>query len=70
MATIAVHVILMPTQGSVRVQTLRLPLFMLPQLVSQLVNARVAINRLQEFLGAEEQEPLPQKPAAQQGAAA
>ncbi len=48
-------------------QVLRMPLFMLPQLVSQLVNARVAINRLQEFLAAEEQPPLPLKPAAPAG---
>ena len=31
-------------------QVLRLPLFMLPQLISQLVNARVASQRLEEFL--------------------
>lgn len=48
-------------------QVLRLPLFMLPQLISQLVNAQVAISRLEEFLVAEEQEPLPQKPAPEQG---
>lgn len=47
---------------------LRLPLFMLLQLVSQLVNARVAIDCLQEVLGVEEQQPMLQKPAAQQGA--
>lgn len=35
---------------------LRLPLFMLLQLVSQLVNARVAIDCLQEVLGVEEQQ--------------
>ena len=46
---------------------LRLPLFMLPQLISQLVNAQVAIQRLEEFLVAEEQESLPQKPAAEPG---
>ena len=44
-----------------------MPLFMLPQLVTQLVNARVAINRLQEFLAAEEQPPLPLKSAASAG---
>ena len=46
-----------------------MPLFMLPQLVSQLVNARVALNRLQEFLAAEEQPALPEKPAAAPGVA-
>ena len=49
-------------------QVLRLPLFMLPQLISQLVNAQVAIKRLEEFLVADEQESLEQKPAAEQGA--
>ena len=49
------------------VQVLRLPLFMLPQLISQLVNARVAIQRLEEFLVADEQEPLPEKPVAKPG---
>ena len=48
---------------------LRLPLFMLPQLISQLVNAQVAIQRLEEFLVAEEQEALPEKPAAGPGTA-
>ena len=50
-------------------QVLRLPLFMLPQLISQLVNAQVAIQRLEEFLVAEEQEALPEKPAAGPGTA-
>ena len=44
-----------------------MPLFMLPQLVTQLVQARVAITRLQEFLGAEEQPPQEQKPASRPG---
>ena len=35
-----------------------MPLFQLPQLITQLVNARVAITRLQQFLAA------PQKPPA------
>ncbi len=39
-------------------QVLRMPLFQLPQLITQLVNARVAITRLQQFLAA------PQKPPA------
>ena len=39
-------------------QVLRMPLFQLPQLITQLVNARVAITRLQQFLAA------PQKPRA------
>lgn len=48
-------------------QVLRLPLFQLPQLISQWVNARVAVQRLQEFLSAHEEPPLPQLPPAPQG---
>ena len=44
-----------------------MPLFQLPQLISQLVNAQVALNRLSEFLAAEEQGPMPTLPAVQQG---
>ncbi len=47
---------------------LRLPLFQLPQLITQLVNARVAIVRLQEFLAAPQEPPAPMLPPAQQGA--
>ncbi|CAK0780401.1 hypothetical protein CVIRNUC_005040 [Coccomyxa viridis] len=36
---------------------LRMPLFQLPQLITQLVNAQVAINRLSEFLAAEQKPP-------------
>ena len=36
------------------VQVLRMPLFQLPQLITQLVNAQVAMTRLQQFLAAEE----------------
>ena len=46
-----------------------MPLFQLPMLVTQFVNARVAIQRLQEFLSAPEQPPIPQLPPAQQGRA-
>jgi len=35
-------------------QVLRMPLFQLPQLITQLVNAQVAMTRLQHFLAAEE----------------
>ena len=38
-------------------QVLRMPLFQLPQLITQLVNAQVAINRLSEFLSAEQKPP-------------
>ena len=38
-------------------QVLRMPLFQLPQLITQLVNAQVAINRLSEFLAAEQKPP-------------
>ena len=34
-----------------------MPLFQLPQLITQLVNAQVAINRLSEFLAAEQKPP-------------
>jgi len=47
---------------------LRLPLFQLPQLITQLVNARVAIVRLQEFLAAPQEPPAPMLPPAQSGA--
>ena len=40
-----------------RCQVLRMPLFQLPQLITQLVNARVALTRLQQFLAAPEQPP-------------
>ena len=47
------------------VQILRMPLFQLPQLISQLVNAQVAITRLREFLAAAEQHTMPEThPAA------
>eukprot|EP00884_Botryococcus_braunii_P007520 jgi/Botrbrau1/1676/Bobra.116_2s0020.1 len=39
---------------------LRLPLFQLPQLISQWVNARVAVHRLEEYLAANEEPPLAQ----------
>ena len=34
-----------------------MPLFQLPQLINQLVNAQVAMNRLTQFLGAEQKPP-------------
>ncbi len=48
-------------------QVLRMPLFQLPQLITQLVNARVAITRLQEFLSAPQQSPSRALPAAEPG---
>ena len=48
-------------------QILRMPLFQLPQLISQLVNAQVAITRLREFLAAAEQHTMPETEAAQPG---
>ena len=42
---------------STHLQVLRMPLFQLPQLITQLVNAQVAINRLSEFLAAEQKPP-------------
>ncbi|CAL8468910.1 g8451 [Coccomyxa elongata] len=49
---------------------LRMPLFQLPQLITQLVNARVALNRLQEFLSAPQQPPARALPPAEPGEAA
>lgn len=49
-------------------QVLRLPLFQLPQLITQLVNARVAMVRLQEYLAAPQEPPAPMLPPAQKGA--
>lgn len=34
-----------------------MPLFQLPQLITQLVNAQVAMNRLQQFLAAKQKPP-------------
>lgn len=50
------------------VQVLRMPLFQLPQLITQLVNARVAMTRLQEFLSAPQQPPTRFLPPAEPGA--
>lgn len=44
-----------------------MPLFQLPQLISQLVNAQVAITRLREFLAAAEQHTMPETEAAGPG---
>jgi ABC-type siderophore export system fused ATPase/permease subunit len=46
---------------------LRMPLFQLPQLISQVINARVALNRIQAFLAADEQPDLPLQPPVPQG---
>ena len=54
--------------GVVGEQVLRLPLFQLPQLITQLVNARVAMVRLQEYLAAPQEPPAPMLPPAQKGA--
>ena len=48
-------------------QVLRLPLFQLPQLITQLVNAQVSIKRIEEFLAASRSDPLPQLAAAPAG---
>ena len=48
-------------------QILRMPLFQLPQLISQLVNAQVAITRLREFLAAAEQHSMPETAPAGPG---
>lgn len=48
-------------------QVLRLPLFQLPQLITQLVNAQVSIKRIEEFLAAPRSDPLEQLPAAAAG---
>lgn len=48
-------------------QVLRMPLFQLPQLVTQLVNARVALHRLEELLAADQQPSIPALPAAAPG---
>ena len=44
-----------------------MPLFQLPQLISQLVNAQVAITRLREFLAAAEQHSMPETNPANSG---
>ena len=49
-------------------QVLRMPLFQLPQLLNQIVNAQVALGRLQELLAADSQDPIPQLPPAKEGA--
>lgn len=49
-------------------QILRMPLFQLPQLISQLVNAQVAIQRLREFLAAAEQYTMAESPPSGPGA--
>jgi ABC-type multidrug transport system fused ATPase/permease subunit len=46
---------------------LRMPLFQLPQLISQVINARVALNRIQAFLAADEQPDLPIQPPVPAG---
>ncbi len=46
---------------------LRMPLFQLPQLISQVINARVALNRIQAFLAADEQPDIPLQPAVAAG---
>ena len=48
---------------------LRMPLFQLPQLISQVINARVALNRIQAFLAADEQPDLPLQPPVPEGEA-
>ena len=48
-------------------QILRMPLFQLPQLISQLVNAQVAIQRLREFLAADEQHIMAENPPSGPG---
>ena len=48
-------------------QILRMPLFQLPQLISQLVNAQVAITRLREFLAAAVQQSMPETAPASTG---
>lgn len=44
-----------------------MPLFQLPQLISQVINARVALNRIQAFLAADQQPDLPVQPAVEKG---
>lgn len=46
---------------------LRFPLFQLPMLINQVVNASVSINRMQEFLWADEQPERQVLPAAPPG---
>lgn len=47
---------------------LRMPLFQLPQLISQVINARVAIKRIEAFLSADRQGVLEEDPPVQKGA--
>lgn len=44
-----------------------MPLFQLPQLVTQLVNARVSLLRLQELLSATQQPEIEAQPPATKG---
>ena len=46
-----------------------MPLFQLPQLISQLVNAQVALTRLREFLAAAEQHTMAENPPSGPGTA-
>ena len=54
-------------RGPTNAQVLRMPLFQLPQLLNQIVNAQVALGRLQELLAADSQDPIPQLPPAKEG---
>lgn len=47
---------------------LRMPLFQLPQLISQVISARVAIKRIEAFLAADRQGVLQEDPPVQKGA--
>src|SRR5690606_4398318 len=46
---------------------LRFPLFMLPQVISNLVEAKVSITRIEEFLQAPERIPVPTGPTYKKG---
>ena len=46
---------------------LRVPLFMLPHLISQIINTMVGLDRMREFLAAEEQPGLELLPVAKPG---
>ena len=62
--------VLLPAQAFTSLSlftVLRMPLFQLPQLISQVINARVALNRIQAFLAADEQPDLPIQPPVPQG---
>ncbi len=46
-------------------EILRFPLFMLPQVINNLVEANVSLTRIESFLSSDDQEPVPKLPASE-----